>query len=44
LIVDASGRVLLEAENSFVTDRDVAGHAELNVVRAAGAQLDPTPD
>ena len=41
MIVDATGRVLLEAENSVVTGRDVAGHAELNVVRAAAAQLGP---
>jgi hypothetical protein len=36
--VDA-GRVLLEAENSAVTGRDVTGHAELNLVRDAGPQL-----
>ena len=41
LILDASGQVVVEAENSVVTGRDVAGHAELNVVRAAGKQLDP---
>jgi tRNA(Arg) A34 adenosine deaminase TadA len=32
---------VVEAENSVVTGRDVAGHAELNVVRAGGKQLDP---
>jgi tRNA(Arg) A34 adenosine deaminase TadA len=40
LLVDASGQVVLEAENSVVADRDVTGHAELNLVRAASAQLD----
>jgi tRNA(Arg) A34 adenosine deaminase TadA len=39
LLVDSSGRVLLEAENTVVTDRDVTGHAELNLVRAASMQL-----
>lgn len=40
LLVDSSGRVLLEAENTVVTDRDVTGHAELNLVRAASMQFD----
>ena len=40
LLVDASGLVVLEAENSVVTGRDVTGHAELNLVRAAGARFD----
>jgi tRNA(Arg) A34 adenosine deaminase TadA len=40
VLVDASGRVVLEAENTVVTGRDVTGHAELNVVRAASAQFD----
>jgi tRNA(Arg) A34 adenosine deaminase TadA len=39
LLVDSSGRVLLEAENTVVTGRDVTGHAELNLVRAASMQL-----
>jgi len=40
VLVDANGRVVLEAENTVVTGRDVTGHAELNLVRAASAQLD----
>jgi tRNA(Arg) A34 adenosine deaminase TadA len=40
LLVDASGQVVLEAENSVVTGRDVTGHVELNLVRAASAQLE----
>jgi tRNA(Arg) A34 adenosine deaminase TadA len=38
LIVGASGDVL-EAENTVVTEGDVTGHAELNVVRAASVAL-----
>ena len=39
LLVDASGRVALEAENTAVTE-DVTAHAELNVVRAACRQFE----
>jgi tRNA(Arg) A34 adenosine deaminase TadA len=42
LLVDATGRVVLEAENTVVTDRDATGHAELNLVRNASAQFDPS--
>ena len=38
LIVDATGESALEGENTVVTLRDVTGHAELNVVRAAGIE------
>jgi tRNA(Arg) A34 adenosine deaminase TadA len=41
LLVDDGGNVLLEAENTVVTDRDWTAHAELNLVRLAGKQLDP---
>lgn len=41
LLVDESGRVVLEAENTVSTERDATGHAELNVVRAANKELDP---
>jgi tRNA(Arg) A34 adenosine deaminase TadA len=40
LLTDANGDVVLEAENTVVTGRDVTGHAELNLVRAASAQFD----
>ncbi len=40
VLVDASGRVVLEAANTVVTGRDVTGHAELNLVRAASRQID----
>ena len=35
------GQVLLEAENTVVTEMDVTGHAELNLVRTASKRLDP---
>jgi tRNA(Arg) A34 adenosine deaminase TadA len=41
ILVDASGQVLLRAENSVVTGRDLTGHAETNLVRLASAQLSP---
>lgn len=34
IIVSPRGEPLLAAENSVVTERDVTGHAELNLVRA----------
>ena len=37
----ADGQILLEAGNSVVTGRDVTGHAELNLVRAAGEHFEP---
>jgi tRNA(Arg) A34 adenosine deaminase TadA len=40
LLVDAAGRVVLEAENTVVTEQDVTGHAELNLVRRASMQFD----
>jgi tRNA(Arg) A34 adenosine deaminase TadA len=38
LLTDADGRVVLEAENTVVTSRDVTAHAETNLVRAASAR------
>lgn len=35
ILVDADGVVVLEAENSVVTESDVTGHAETNLVRLA---------
>jgi tRNA(Arg) A34 adenosine deaminase TadA len=35
VLASASGEVLVEAENTVSTERDVTGHAELNAVRAA---------
>ena len=33
LLADANGAVLLEAENTVVTERDCTGHAETNLMR-----------
>jgi tRNA(Arg) A34 adenosine deaminase TadA len=40
LLVDGEGSVVLEAENTVVTERDCTGHAEANLVREASRQLD----
>jgi len=40
LLTDGAGKILLEAENTVVTERDVTAHAELNLVRAASMELD----
>ena len=39
LLATGSGEVLLEAENTVVTGPDCTGHAEINLVRQACAQL-----
>jgi tRNA(Arg) A34 adenosine deaminase TadA len=39
LLVSQTGEVLLEAENTVVTERDVTGHAEINLVRNASKRL-----
>ncbi len=41
LLVDADGQVVLEAENTVVTGRDVTAHAEQNLVREASARFLP---
>ncbi|GAB4475816.1 MAG: nucleoside deaminase [Anaerolineales bacterium] len=38
LLVDEQGNLLLEAENTVVTERDCTAHAETNLVRAACRQ------
>ena len=40
LLVDERGKVLLEAENSVVTEKDCTGHAETNLIRAASRKYD----
>jgi tRNA(Arg) A34 adenosine deaminase TadA len=40
LLVDTSGDVVLEAENTVVTGHDLTAHAELNLVRTASMQFD----
>jgi len=39
LLADAQGRVLLEAVNTQVIDRDCTGHAELNLMRDASPRF-----
>ena len=41
LLVDAQGQILLEAENTVITERDCTGQAETNLIRAATRQFDP---
>lgn len=41
LLVDDRGNILLEAQNTVITAKDITGHAELNLVRAASASYDP---
>ena len=41
LLVGADGNILLEAENTVVTDNDCTGHAELNLMRLASNQFGP---
>ncbi len=39
LLVDAAGDLVLEAENTVLTERDCTNHAELNLVRAASRRF-----
>lgn len=39
VLVDAGGNVLLSAENTVVTEHDITGHAETNLLRMASARL-----
>ena len=41
LIADAHGNVLVEAENTVVSERDCTGHAETNLMRLASRQFSP---
>jgi tRNA(Arg) A34 adenosine deaminase TadA len=41
VLVDGSGRVLLEGENTVVTERDCTGHAESNLMREATRRYSP---
>jgi len=40
LLVDEQGRILMEAENTVVTQKDCTGHAETNLVRQACRKYD----
>ena len=39
LLADETGHILLTAENTVITAEDASGHAELNLVRLASAQI-----
>lgn len=41
LLVDEHGHIALEAENSVITDKDITGHAETNLIRDASAKFPP---
>jgi tRNA(Arg) A34 adenosine deaminase TadA len=41
LLVDEDGSVVLEAENTVNTGRDVTGHAETNLMRLASTRFEP---
>lgn len=41
LLVDGSGQILLEAENTVVTEKDCTGHAETNLMRKASKLYSP---
>ncbi len=41
LLADPTGKILVEAENTVSTERDLTGHAETNLIRAASRQLSP---
>jgi tRNA(Arg) A34 adenosine deaminase TadA len=40
LLVDKDGHILLEAENTVVTENDCTGHAETNLMRKASQKYD----
>ena len=39
LLVDENGNVILQAENTVLTERDCTGHAETNLVRQASQKF-----
>ena len=39
LLVDATQQVIIEAENTVVTEQDCTGHAETNLMRSASRRL-----
>jgi len=41
VLVDEEGHVLLEAENTVVTEHDCTAHAETNLMRQASKEYDP---
>jgi len=41
LLVDPKGNIVLEAENTVHTDKDVTAHAETNLMRMASRRFEP---
>lgn len=41
ILVDENNQVLLQVENTVVTERDCTGHAETNLMRLASKQFSP---
>jgi tRNA(Arg) A34 adenosine deaminase TadA len=41
ILVDENNQVLVQAENTVVTERDCTGHAETNLMRLASQQFSP---
>jgi tRNA(Arg) A34 adenosine deaminase TadA len=41
ILVHSSGEVVLEAQNTVVTERECTGHAETNLMRLASRRFDP---
>ena len=41
ILVDENNQVLLQAENTVVTERDCTGHAETNLMRLASQRFSP---
>jgi tRNA(Arg) A34 adenosine deaminase TadA len=41
ILVGPENQILLEAENTVVTDKDITGHAETNLIRKASAKYSP---
>src|SRR5262249_16090962 len=41
IVVSGTGEILLEAENGYMPDRDMTGHAERLLATAASKQFDP---
>lgn len=39
VLVDETGQIILEAENTVISQHDITGHAETNLVRLAGQQF-----
>ena len=40
ILVDQKGEILMEAENTVVTEKDITGHSETNLIRQASSQYD----